>query len=133
MISASLGMNEHPSKISSEFAARLARLKPGVKLHAIVMLRTPKPDPAFLERRPSQQERQEAVERVRGVASEALTDVDNILNRYDGRRLSEAPSALGTIPVETTVAGLTALAGSSHVKAILEDQPISGLRLPNQK
>ena len=41
--------------------------------------------------------------------------------------MAAGPSALGTIAVETTVAGINELAASDHVQAILEDQPISVL------
>jgi hypothetical protein len=58
-------------------------------------------------------------------AEAALPDIDGILKRFNGKRLATSPDALGCIPVETTAAGITALAASERVKAILEDQPIS--------
>jgi hypothetical protein len=53
-----------------------------------------------------------------------MTDIDSILKRHDGRRLARRPNALGSMPVETTAAGIKALASSRWVQAILEDQPI---------
>ena len=51
------------------------------------------------------------------------------LERFDGKRLANV-DALGCIPVEITASGVLALAASEHVKAILEDQPISLLAGP---
>jgi len=65
---------------------------------------------------------------MRSSASAALGEIDEILKRFNGRRLSEQPSALGTLAVETTVAGISALTESDHVKAILDDQPIALVR-----
>ena len=50
--------------------------------------------------------------------------VDEVLARFGGRRLSDAPDALGSLPVETTCAGIHALAECDGVSAVLEDQPI---------
>ena len=52
------------------------------------------------------------------------TLMDDILGRFDGQRFADEPDALGSIPVEATVAGIEALASSDWVKAIIEDQPI---------
>jgi hypothetical protein len=38
--------------------------------------------------------------------------------------LSKSPNALGSLTVETTAAGVSALARSKWVKAVVEDQPI---------
>jgi len=118
------------AKISPEFSARLARLGPRQKIRAIVMLRTDIAGEAST-RRQSRAERQAVIEAIRKSAEPALVDIDGILERFDGKRLATNVDALGCIPVETTAAGITALAASDHVKAILEDQPISllaGLR-----
>jgi hypothetical protein len=53
-----------------------------------------------------------------------LGEIDGILERFDGKRSADV-NALGSIPAETTARGIAALAASEHVKAILEDQPIS--------
>lgn len=58
----------------------------------------------------------------------ALDEVDAILASYNGRRLADEPNALGYTAVETTPVGLLALAQSSHVRAILEDQPARSIR-----
>lgn len=112
------------SKISRAFATRLNRLGPRQKVQAIVMLRTGDARVATTQRR-SRSNRQAAIEAMRKSAQQALVEIDTILERFSGRRLAHNPDALGSIPVETTAAGISALAESPYVKAILEDQPIS--------
>jgi len=122
------GHDRLPSgKISHEFAARLKRLAPGEKVRAILMLDTPD-DSIAREHGPRHRNRQEAMKLIHNSAVGALDDIDGILKRFDGQRLAENPSVLGTIPVEATAAGITQLGACKHVKAILEDQPISLLR-----
>jgi hypothetical protein len=111
------------TKISNEFAARLRHFGPKEKVYAIVLLRTPGVKGACGKRQ-GRTERQETVDAVRGSAERALDDIDGILDRFQGRRLADSPDALGSIPVETTPAGIEALASSNWVKAILEDQSI---------
>jgi hypothetical protein len=72
--------------------------------------------------------RQATIKAMRKSGEQALPDIDRILARFDGKRLAAKPDALGSIPVETTAAGVIALAASEHVKAILEDQAISLIR-----
>jgi hypothetical protein len=112
--------NAH-SKISREFSRRLDRLQPRDKVRAIVMLRA---DGNGGGGRPSRAERQDAAEQVSQAAEAALPEIDQILERFDGHRLAEHPSAVGAIPVETTVGGVIALARADCVKTILEDQNI---------
>lgn len=114
-------------KISSEFSTRLSRLGPGDKVHAFVLLRTSGTSNRSGKRQ-SRAERKAAVEASRKSAERALTDIDTILKQHNGRRLARRPNALGSMPVETTAAGIKALASSRWVKAILEDQPISLIR-----
>jgi hypothetical protein len=118
--------NKDPQKdkLSTEFKARLDRLGPQQKVRAIVMLHG-KDTGKTPARRQSSAERQAAIESVRKSAEQALVDIDRILECFDGQRLAKSPDALGSISVETTAAGITALASCGHVKAILEDQPIS--------
>lgn len=110
-------------KISPDFAARLGRLGSQEKVHAIVLLRTRDTD-ASTSKRPSRDEREARIQATIKSAEQALSDIDDILARFDGRRSADSPDALGSIPVETTKAGIKALASSRWVKAILEDQEI---------
>jgi hypothetical protein len=72
----------------------------------------------------SRADRQEIAEQLSQAAEAALPEIDQILERYEGRRMAEHPSAVGAIPVETTVGGVIALARADCVKTILEDQNI---------
>lgn len=112
------------AKIGPEFAVRLKRLAPQQKIRAIVMLYT-KGVSELPGQRQSHVERQKAIEEIRKSVAPVLADIDDILERFDGRRLANSPDALGSIPVESTAAGIAALAASKHVKAILEDQAIT--------
>lgn len=118
-------------KISAQFKARLDRLEPQQKIRAIVVLRTKAAD-AMPTRRQSPAERQEAIDAVRKSTEPALIEIDSVLERLGGRRLAPVVNALGSIPIETTTGGITALATLEHVKAILEDQPIALLDSPRQ-
>src|SRR3972149_7763698 len=111
-------------KISREFAARLNGLGPHQKVRAVVMLETGSAVKAGAGRRPAAV-RQAAIASMTEAADEALASIDGSLRRCGGQRLAKSANALGAIPVETTVTGISALAASKHVKAILEDQPIS--------
>jgi hypothetical protein len=114
-------------KISDDFAARLERLGPRRKVRAIVILNLDilsRAEKSTVRRR-SHSSRAATMNQIRRAAAQALTDVDEILSRHMGRRLRKTPDALGSIPVETTTAGIAALAASKHVRAILEDQAIA--------
>ncbi len=113
-------------KISAEFARRLGRLAPDAIARAIVLLDTGS-IPAVTGR-PSKAARKEIAEAIRTAAAPALAEVDQLLERSGGRRLAPAPDLFGAIPVEAPAPALLALAGSEHVRALLEDQPISLLR-----
>lgn len=110
-------------KISPEFASRLDRLEPREKVQAIVLLRTAEIDSSS-SRHQNRTERAATVEAMQHAAEQALANVDGILERHHGQRLAESPDALGSVPVETTAAGIKALASSRWVKAVLEDQSI---------
>ncbi len=111
------------NKISPEFVARLDRLGPRQKVRAIVLLHARGAEKSGGQRQ-SRAQRKAAIEAMHKSAERALGDIDEILTRCGGQRLAESPDALGSIPVETTAAGVNALAASEWVKAILEDQVI---------
>ncbi len=117
------GKTRRSKKISSEFSARLASLGPRDKVHAFVLLRTSGTG-SRTSARQNRDDRKAAVQAARKSAERALTAIDGILKEHDGRRLARRPNALGSMPVETTAAGIKALASSRWVQAILEDQPI---------
>jgi hypothetical protein len=107
------------SKISTTFSARLRRLGQAGTIRAIVLLEHDRTAVSV------HTDRAQAIDALRESASNALSEIDRILTRFDGRRLADQPNALGYVPVETTAAGLRALAESDHVRAVIEDQPIS--------
>jgi hypothetical protein len=109
-------------KISSEFASRLRQLEPGQRVRVVLFIETP-PVPAQASRQ-TPEARQNSIESVKQLTQRALADIDRILRGHSGSRLSKSPNALGSLTVETTVAGVSALARSKWVKSVVEDQPI---------
>jgi hypothetical protein len=109
-------------KIGREFAGRLRRLEPGDQVRVVLFLETP-PLPAQASRQTSEA-RQDSVQAVKQFARRALSDIDRILADHGGARLSKSPNALGSLTVETTAAGVSALARSKWVKCMVEDQPV---------
>jgi len=110
-------------KISPEFAARLANLNSRDRIRVLVFLRVPKGD-RDREERLSPEERKARIEAVKAAAEASLDRIRPILERHDSQILAESPSLLGTIPVETTVAGVYEICKSDAVEAIVEDQGI---------
>lgn len=115
------------SKISPEFLARLGSLGGRQKVRAIVLLRAAGAKRGSA-RRQTAAERREAIAAVRRSAADVLPEIDRLLERFDGKRLAADVDALGSIPVETTAEGVSALAALDQVKVIVEDQPISLIR-----
>jgi len=122
------GINESlKRKIGREFSARLANLKPDEKVRVIVLLRIQESKKSAKERH-SRARRQKIIKAVRRSTQMAMGEIEDILERFGGQRLEERPDVLGSLPVETTVAGIKELAKSDLVKAILEDQAIHSVR-----
>jgi hypothetical protein len=109
-------------KISSELSSRLRRLEPGQQMRVVLFLETPALTGQAARQTP--QARKESVEAVKKATQQALSGVDRILANHGGKRLSRSPNALGSLTVETTASGISALARSKYVKSIVEDQPI---------
>lgn len=117
------------NKISTTFRARLNRMSRQQKVRAIVVLRLADTE-VTPGRRQSPSERQAVIEAMRHSAEPALAEIDRVLSHFGGKRLAPSVNALGSVPVEATPDGITALASLDSVKAILEDQPISLLSGP---
>jgi hypothetical protein len=115
------------TKISREFATRLAGLPPRRKIRAIVMLQAGDPATANARRRASS-EREAALRSARQRVESALPDIDQVLEKFGGKRLSGEMDALGAVSVETTAAGVRGLTSLECVKAVLEDQGILTIR-----
>lgn len=104
-------------KLSGGLRRRLAQMKADRPVRAVVLLEAATPAGRG-------QDRQEAIRAVRKSAATAKTALGPLLLRVGGHWLDDEPDALGSIGVETTPAGLFALADSDYVKAILEDQRV---------
>lgn len=111
------------AKISPEFADRLGQLGSDRKVRVTVLLDIGHSSGPSRRRR-SPTGREAEVEAVRQRARAALSEIDGILERSGGHLLTRDADALGSVPVEATVAGVRALATSERVKAILEDAPL---------
>ena len=120
----------HQAKLSPAFTARLARLTPQQTVRAMVLLRCDVGGDPIAPRAVRAAGRQVLIEALRHAAAPALLELDQTLERYHGKRLAASVNALGAVPVETTAAGIHALAAASYVTAILEDQTISPLWMP---
>ena len=108
-------------KISAGFSARLREMSPREKVRAIVVL-TSDDSGRNQGKRQSPEERRKAIERVRKSTERKLDYIDSVLDRYGGRRLDKGTSAVGSVTIKTTAAGIRALSRSKRVKTIYEDQ-----------
>ena len=115
--------NLRPSKLSQEFAARLDSTPAHEILYAVVLLE-PRQERSRSHRHTSRQ-RRAAVGALRKACRHVLVDLDEILSNCGGRRLDDEVSALGTVAVEATPAGIKKLARLKDVKTVLEDQNVS--------
>jgi len=111
------------AKLGPEFRARLRQAKADQRITAIAVLETVPTDRPPARRR-SRSERKALAERIRKLARPALKDIDDILQHHNGRRLADDVDAIGSVPVETTPAGIKALAQCSKVKVVLENQGV---------
>ncbi|MBH8563706.1 hypothetical protein I8748_16155 [Nostoc sp. CENA67] len=113
----------NPNKVSPEFASRLSNLEPQQKVRVIVLLQVQDAE-NLTNKRQSRNERQAAIKAMRESAEQALGNIVEIIQKFDGQQLSEHADLLGSILIEITVAGVNALAESKAVKAVIEDQSI---------
>ena len=117
--------NRWSSKLSKEFAARLASTPAHETLLAVVLLDTSDQCSASFRQTPRQ--RQAVIGTLREACRPVLVDLDKILAKWGGRRLDDDVSALGTVAVEATPGVIKILANLKDVKTVLEDQNISML------
>jgi hypothetical protein len=99
-------------KISSEFAARLSRMKSGEMIRVIVFLKT------------ETQGTKKSPQEIQQIVENRLDNLRPIVTKYQGEFLNPHPNIFGSIGVNITVAGVYALAESESVKMIVEDQAI---------
>lgn len=115
--------NLRPSKLSKEFAARLDSTPAHEKLYAVVLLEA-RHERTRSHRHKSRQ-RRVAVGALRKACGPVLVKLDEILSNCGGRRIDDEVSALGTVAIEATPAGIKKLARLRDVKSVLEDQNVS--------
>lgn len=123
---------EHPCKISDEFARRLADLAPNETVRAVVM-----PAPYLQKgssdrptRRLKESERQAMLREARQHTEASFHEIDTVLARTGGQRLSTGGNAFGYILIETNAAGIDAVSALDWVNVVMEDQPIHPQREP---
>jgi hypothetical protein len=119
------------SKISAELARRSARLAPDSMARAVVLLDDGQ-SPVATPGRASRAARKEIAGTIQTAAGFAIAEVDQLLARSGGRRLGAGPDVFGSIAVEAPATALLDLARSEHVRALLEDQPVSLMREPDR-
>jgi hypothetical protein len=120
-----MASENNTSKLGNSFATRLRALAATEKVRVVVKLNTDAVQ-SNAARRQSSDVRQTTLDAVRRAAQAALPQIDEILARCGGQRLTN-PNALGTVSVESTPHGIAALEASECVAAILEDQIVAPL------
>ena len=115
--------NRWPSNLSEEFAARLASIPADETLHAVVLLETSEQSSA--PHRHNLRQRRTAIGALRIACRPVLVDMDEVLAKWGGRRLDDEVSALGTVAIEATPAGIKILANLKDVQTVIEDQNVS--------
>ena len=129
------GDGGHDTKISDEFAERLATMPRNQRVRAIVL-----PAPYMVSsrgstnraERPRGAERQAILRETRRRTEETFAEIDAVLAESGGQRMTDAGNALGFVVVETTPEGIEAICALDWVGAVLEDQPIHPVRQPDQ-
>jgi hypothetical protein len=111
------------NKLNPEFIARLNQLAPQQKIRVIVLLQS-KGVENLAGKRQSRLERQATIQSFRESAAQSLTNIDEIIQHFEGKLLVDCPDALGSISIEITPAGIEALAKSEAVNAVMEDKSI---------
>jgi hypothetical protein len=117
-----LGDPDISRKLSDALASRLGKAPPDSRVRVVLLVGHSS------KRRKRDGDRSGQIPRVRESANAALGEVDGILTAHEGRRIESEPSALGHVTVETTPAGIRALAQSHQLRAILEDQVIRSVQ-----
>jgi hypothetical protein len=116
----------HPrpdGRIGPELDRRLRASRPDDRLRVVLLVAAPAGAVARPRRR-----RAETGARMRAAAHDLLPAVDLLLTSHGGVRLSAEATVLGTLAVETTSAGVQALARLPAVEAVLGDQELVPVR-----
>jgi hypothetical protein len=111
-------------KISSEFAHRLSKLNPHQVVRVLVLLNVKNNINLLSNSQKFSDNHISAVKNISNLEKQAINGIHKILQDNDGKLLAEHFNLLGSIPIETTVAGVYELATLDAVKAVIEDQEI---------
>lgn len=114
------------NKISTEFARRLEQMHPDEMVRAFVVPHR-EYEQSRMAVRPDRELRRERVRAMQGEVAERLREVDAILARFGGRRLTTEVNALGIVAVEATARALQMIAEAEWVGALLENQRVGVL------
>lgn len=117
-------MSDPASKISANFAARIKARSSKKPVRAVLLLIVPHHG-SSVPPAPDVGARKHKATSVIQSTQELLPQVDVILGKHHGKRLSPMPDAFGSVAVESTPAGILELAKQSWTKAIMEDQRIA--------
>jgi hypothetical protein len=116
----------HPrpdGRIGPELDRRLRASGPDDRLRVVLLVAAPAGAVARRRHR-----RAETGARIQAAAHDLLPAVDSLLIAHGGARLSAEATVLGTLAVETTPAGVQALARLPAVEAVLGDQELVPVR-----
>jgi sorbitol-specific phosphotransferase system component IIA len=58
-------------------------------------------------KRQSATERQTTIQTIKNSAAQALNEITEVIQHFDGRSLAEYPDPLGSLPIEITPLGIT--------------------------
>jgi hypothetical protein len=116
----------HPrpdGRIGPELDRRLRASGPDDRLRVVLLVAAPAGAVARRRHR-----RADTGARIQAAARDLLPAVDSLLTAHGGERLSAEATVLGTLAVETTPAGVQALARLPAVEAVLGDQELVPVR-----
>lgn len=105
------------SKLAPDFAASLRQGDTSRQVCAFLVVNVVSGGPPF-----ARSERRARREAMKAAVEAILPELDDLLARQGGRRLPSSLDALGIVAVETSAAGVLALAEIAWVAAILSEQ-----------
>ncbi len=111
------------SCIDPDLDRRLRFSRPDEQLQVVVLVAAPD-GVAPVEPAARRKLRGEIAAQLKEAAANLMPAIDAITRVHGGARLSESPTALGTLAVETTPAGVRALAELPTIAAVLANQEL---------
>jgi hypothetical protein len=115
------------NSVSEEVQRLLRSTLPAKHLRVIILVTSPPDIPAVVVRTRGTA-RTETAARLKAAVVEALPEIQRLVDQYGESILSEAPTALGALVVETTPAAIKRLASLPNVEAIFAEQEVMPIR-----